>query len=130
MLNQLSVRKHLEYRMDVVKFFVKPAFAAAVMGAAAFGIYHGLMLLLPLSRVVLLIAIGVAVCVYAAVLLMIGGVEEEELLAFPKGRMLVAIAKKLHLLSDGPKKAKKRKPVKKKKRKRKKKRKKKGGVSL
>ena len=49
-LNQISVRKHLEYRMDVVKLFVKPGFAAAVMGAAAFGIYHGLILLLPVSR--------------------------------------------------------------------------------
>ena len=124
-LNQLSVRKHLDYRMDVMKLFVKPGFAAAVMGAAAFGIYHGLMLLLPVSRVVLLIAIGVGVCVYAAILLMIGGVEEEELLAFPKGMMLVAIAKKLHLLSDGPKKEKKGKRVKKKKRRRRKKRKKK-----
>ena len=124
-LNQLSVRKHLDYRMDVMKLFVKPGFAAAVMGAAAFGIYHGLMLLLPVSRVVLLIAIGVGVCVYASILLMIGGVEEEELLAFPKGMMLVAIAKKLHLLSDGPKKEKKGKRVKKKKRRRRKKRKKK-----
>ena len=124
-LNQLSVRKHLEYRMDVMKLFVKPGFAAAVMGAAAFGIYHGLMLLLPVSRVVLLVAIGVGVCVYAAVLLLIGGVKEEELLAFPKGRMLVALAKKIHLLSDGPKKVKKGKRVKKKKRRRRKKRKKK-----
>ena len=129
-LNQLSVRKHLEYRMDVMKLFVKPGFAAAVMGAAAFGIYHGLILLLPVSRVVLLIAIGVGVCVYAAVLLLIGGVEEEELLAFPKGRMLVAVAKKLHLLSDRQKKGKKRKRVKKKKRTRRKKRKKKEEASL
>ncbi|MBD5517042.1 MAG: polysaccharide biosynthesis protein [Lachnospiraceae bacterium] len=129
-LNQLSVRKHLEYRMDVMKLFVKPGFSAAVMGAVVYGVYYGLMLLVPVSRVVLLVAIGVGVCVYAAVLLLIGGVQEEELLAFPKGRMLVAIAKKLHLLSDGPKKAKKRKPVKKKKRKRKKKRKKKEEASL
>ena len=128
-LNQISVRKHLEYRMDVVKLFVKPGFAAAVMGAAAFGIYHGLILLLPVSRVVLLVAIGVGVCVYGAVLLLIGGVEEEELLAFPKGMMLVAVAKKLHLLPDGPKKWKKVKRVKKKKRKRRKKRKKKEGAS-
>lgn len=129
-LNQFSVRKHLDYRMDVMKLFIKPSFAAAVMGAAAFGIYHGLMLLLPVSRVALLVAIGVGVCVYAAVLLLIGGVEEEELLAFPKGRMLVAVAKKLHLLSNGPKKTIKGKRVKKKKRKRKKKRKKKEEASL
>ncbi len=121
-LNQLSVRKHLEYRMDVVKLFLKPFLAALVMGAAVYGVYHGLILLIPVSRMVLLIAIGAGVCVYAAVLLFIGGVTEEELAAFPKGGMLVHIAKKLHLLSDETT-AKNRKRKKKKRRKRKKKKK-------
>lgn len=121
-LNQISVRKHLEYRMEVVKLFLKPLFAAAVMGAAVYGIYHGLILLIPVSRMVLLIAIGVGVCVYGAVLLLIGGVSEEELASFPKGLMLVHITKKLHLLPDKP-------SGKKKKRKKKKKRRKKRRVS-
>ncbi|MDE7247242.1 MAG: polysaccharide biosynthesis protein, partial [Lachnospiraceae bacterium] len=90
-LNQFSVRKHLEYRMDVVKLFLKPLFAATVMGGAVYGVYHGLILLIPVSRVVLLIAIGAGVCVYGAVLLLIGGVSQEELAAFPKGAMLVHI---------------------------------------
>ena len=47
------------------------------------------------------------------------GVSEEELLAFPKGALLVRLAKKLHLLSDG----KKRRRVKKKKKRRRKKKK-------
>lgn len=117
-LNQLSVRKHLEYRMDVVKLFLKPLFAALIMGAVVFGVYHGLMLLVPVSRVVLLLAISIGICVYGAILLLIGGVTEEELWNFPKGEMLVQIAQKLHLLSDweAP-----RKKMKKKKRKRKKK---------
>lgn len=70
------------------------------MGAAVYGIYHGLILLIPISRVVLLVAIGVGVCIYGAVLLLIGGVTKEELAAFPKGAMLTHIAEKLHLLSD------------------------------
>ncbi len=118
-LNHLSVRKHLEYRMDVVKLFLKPLFAAVIMGAAAFGVYHGLILLIPISRVVLLIAIGIGVCVYGAVLLLIGGVSREELLAFPKGYTLVHIAEKLHLLSDEPEKTGKRKRRKRKKRRKK-----------
>ncbi len=99
-LNHLSVRKHLEYRMDVVKLFLKPLFSALIMGAAVYGVYHGLILLIPFSRVVLLIAIGLGVFVYGAVLLLIGGVTEDELWEFPKGALLVQIAKKLHLLSD------------------------------
>lgn len=99
-LNQLSVRKHLEYRMDVVKIFLKPAFSALIMGAVVFGIYYGLMFILPVSRLVLLVAIAVGMCVYGAILLLIGGVTEDELWDFPKGALLVRIAKKLHLLPD------------------------------
>lgn len=98
LLNQWSVRKYLKYRLDVIKIFIKPGFASLVMGAAAYGIYHGLYMLIPVSRLVLLIAIGVAACVYFVVLLLIGGVSEEELKAFPKGTMLVHYAKKFHLL--------------------------------
>ena len=126
-LNHLSVRKHLEYRMDVVKLFLKPFFAALIMGAVVFGVYHGLILLIPISRLVLLAAIGIGVCVYGAVLLLIGGVSREELLAFPRGYTLVHVAEKLHLLSDRPEGTRKKK---KRRRKKKKKRRKKGQASL
>ena len=98
LLNQWSVRKHLKYKLDFVKIFLKPGFAALVMGAVAYGVYHGLYILIPVSRLVLLIAIGIAACVYFVVLLLIGGVSEAELKAFPKGAMLVHYAKKFHLL--------------------------------
>lgn len=114
-LNQLSVRKHLAYRLDIVKIFIKPGFAALVMGAAAYGVYHGLYLLVPVSRVVLLVAIGIGICVYGVVLLLIGGVNEEELRAFPKGAFLVHMAKKFHLLREKPEKRKRRRKVRKKK---------------
>ena len=100
LLNQWSVYKHLNYKLDNVKIFLKPGAAALVMGIVAYGVYHGLYLLIPISRLVLLIAIGIAVCVYFAVLLLIGGVSESELKAFPKGMMLVHYAKKFHLLHE------------------------------
>ena len=100
LLNQWSVHKHLKYKLDYVKIFLKPGAAALVMGIVAFGVYHGLYLLIPVSRLVLLVAIGIAVCVYFAVLLLIGGVSESELKAFPKGMMLVHYAKKFHLLHE------------------------------
>lgn len=119
-LNQWSVRRNLDYRLDIVKIFLKPLFSAGVMGAVAFGVYHGLILLIPVSRIVLLVAIGVGACVYFAILLLIGGVSEEELSAFPKGELLVRLAHKMHLLPEG----KKRQRVKKKKKRRRKKKKK------
>ncbi|MGN0279385.1 MAG: polysaccharide biosynthesis C-terminal domain-containing protein [Lachnospiraceae bacterium] len=100
LLNQWSVHKHLKYKLDYVKIFLKPGAAALVMGVVAYGVYHGLYLLIPVSRLVLLIAIGIAVCVYFAVLLLIGGVSESELKSFPKGMMLVHYAKKFHLLHE------------------------------
>lgn len=117
LLNQWSVKRHLDYRLDIVKIFIKPLLSAGVMGAVVFGIYHGLILLVPISRIVLLVAIGAGACVYFAILLLIGGVSEEELLAFPKGTMLVHLAHKLHLLPE----EKKRRRVKKKKRRKRKK---------
>lgn len=97
-LNQISVRKHLGYRQEVVRTFIIPFIASLVMGAAAYGIYHGLYILLPVSRVALLIAIGIGAMVYFALILLMGGVTEKELKSFPKGTMLVHFAKKLHLL--------------------------------
>lgn len=125
-LNQVSVARHLEYHMDYMKIFVKPGIAALVMGIAAYGIYHGLYLLIPLSRVVLLIAIGIGALVYFIVILRIGGVTESELRAFPKGTMLTHYAHKWHLLreqeAEKPRRKKKKKALRKRKRRRKKKR--------
>ena len=92
------VRKHLKYKQEMMKTFVKPLVSAVVMGAVTFGVYHGLYLLLPVSRIVLLIAIGLGACVYFVMILFIGGVNEQELRAFPKGAMLVHVAKKMRLL--------------------------------
>ena len=55
-------------------------------------------MVLPVSRVVLLVAIGIGAMVYFAMILLLGGVNERELREFPKGAMLVHIAKKVHLL--------------------------------
>ena len=97
-LNQISVRKHLGYKQEIMKTFIKPLLASLVMGAVAFGVYYGLYMLVPVSRIVLLVAIGIGAAVYFVVILLIGGVNEQELKAFPKGTMMVHFAKKLHLL--------------------------------
>jgi stage V sporulation protein B len=100
LLNQWAVRRHLQYKLDMVKIFLKPTLAALVMGAVAYGVYHGLYLLVPISRLVLLIAISIAAFVYFVMLLLLGAVNENELRAFPKGELLVRYAKKLHLLHE------------------------------
>ncbi len=126
LLNWFSVRRHLGYRQEIVRTFLKPFAASLVMGAVAFGMYESVYMLLPVSRIALLAAIGVGVVIYFLVILLIGGVNEQELLAFPKGAFLVRCAKKLHLLHDdghGPRESaarRKEKPEKRKRRKKKK----------
>lgn len=120
-LNQIAVARHLSYRLDFVKIFIKPGIAAIVMGAVVYRVYRFFYQFLPLSRIVLLVAVVVGAVIYFAVLLGIGGVTETELLAFPKGGLLVRWAKKLHLLREEAPVSKKKKKRKKKRRRRKKK---------
>lgn len=97
-LNQISVRRHLKYRQEILRTFILPFISSLIMGAVAYGVYYGLYRILPVSRIVLLIAIGIGAMVYFAMILLTGGVTEKELKSFPKGTMLVHFARKLHLL--------------------------------
>ena len=97
-LNSRSIAKYMRYRQEVVRTFLIPAAASAIMGVAAFGVHKGMMLVLKSNAVATLAACVAAVVVYAVALLLLKGLSEEELLGFPKGRTLVSIAKKLHLM--------------------------------
>lgn len=97
-LNQISVRRKLGYRQEIVRTFIIPFISSLVMGAVAYGVYYGLYRFLLVSRVALLAAIGIGAMVYFVMILFMGGVTERELMAFPKGAMLAHLAKKLHLL--------------------------------
>ena len=98
LLNQISIRKTLGYRQEVVRTFIKPLLASAVMGVCAFLVYKGLYALSSISVLSLLIAMGVAVVVYFACLILFKGMTESELRAIPKGYLIVRIAKKCRLL--------------------------------
>lgn len=98
LLNGYSLKRLLHYRQEIRNTFVMPSFAAAVMGVAAWGVYHGLYQLVKSNALCLFGAIGIAGCVYFIVLLKIGGVGERELRSFPKGTLLIRVAKKTGLL--------------------------------
>lgn len=97
-LNHAAVKKYLGYREDIAKTYLLPGLAACWMGAAAYGVYEGVYYLIKLNRLSLIIALGVAVVVYFVLVIRMGAVNEAELKAFPKGAMLIHIAKKMHLL--------------------------------
>lgn len=93
-LNQLSVRRALGYRQELVGSFGIPFLASALMGAAARAVYELVYLLTESMRIAVLPAVAVAVVVYFVMMLLLRGLTEEELRGFPKGYLLVKIAKK------------------------------------
>lgn len=97
-LNSRSIAKCMRYRQEVIRTFLIPTAASLIMGAAAFGIYRGLMALIKSNAAATLAACVGAVLVYGISLLLLKGLSEEELRNFPKGTMLLAVAKKLHLM--------------------------------
>ena len=92
--------------IDVKKTYVLPSVASAVMGIAAFALYSALSALLAtvitrpyfLNLICAGISILVAIFVYFAVLIKIGGAAREDILKFPKGRSLVKALEKIKLL--------------------------------
>ncbi len=83
-----------EYRHTVVM----PAMAAAVMGAVTWASYKGCYYVSHSNVLSMAVSVVLSVLVYFVALMKIGGFTEEQLTGFPKGRLLVKAAKKLHLL--------------------------------
>lgn len=97
-LNQISVRKAVGYRQEVLKTFVIPFAASLFMGAFAWAVYEGLLMMTGSMRISVIPAILAGACVYFAMLIILRGVTEKELRGFPKGHLLVRAAKKCRLM--------------------------------
>lgn len=97
-LNWISIGSHLQYRQEVVRSFLLPAFSALGMGLITGGFYMGMSHLFGMRRWITVSAICVAIMSYFILLFLCKGVNEDELLEFPMGRTLLTIAKKTHLL--------------------------------
>lgn len=97
-LNGRAIRRYLKYRQEVVRTFLIPGIASAIMGGAVYGVYQLLMKLIKMNAVATILSIVVGVMVYGVFLLLMHGLTEKELKAFPKGYLIIRIAKKMHLL--------------------------------
>lgn len=99
-LNNLAIRKYLKYRQEVLRTFVIPLAASAVMGVVSKLLYNVLFTVLGGGTAAMLLSLAIAVLVavltYFISLLAMRGLKERELRAFPKGYLLVKAAKKLH----------------------------------
>ena len=97
-LNALAIRRYLNYKQELRQTYIIPGMCAIIMGVVCFAAYKGLGILTSSSLILTIIPTALAVIVYAALLLKLGGISEIELKGFPKGRSLVLVAKKLKLL--------------------------------
>ncbi len=98
LLNQRAVRRAAGYRQEIVRTFLIPLLAASGMGAFAWAVYEGLLLLTKSPRISVVPAILLGACVYFLLLILFRGVSEEELKALPKGYLLVRLARKCRLM--------------------------------
>ena len=98
LLNQMAVRRAAGYRQEIVHTFLIPLLAASGMGAFSWAVYEGLLLLTKSPRISVIPAILLGACVYFLLLILFRGVSEEELRGFPKGYLLVRLAKKCRLM--------------------------------
>lgn len=97
-LNNLSVKKELAYLLQIKSCFVIPAIASAVMGFVAFVTYKGIYQIVESNVISLIFSILLAASVYFVLLLKWKGLSKEELLQIPKGKQMVYLFEKLHLL--------------------------------
>lgn len=97
-LNQIALAKYSGYRHEWKKSFILPAICSLIMGAVTLGFYYLVYLVIKSNTVACLFAIVIAVFVYFVLLILSKAVDEDDLLSFPKGTLLVKAAKKLRLI--------------------------------
>ncbi len=97
-LNSFALSRHAGYKQEIVKTFLIPTIASAIMGLIAFGGYTLFYQLTKNNLLSIIVAIVIAVVAYAIVLLLLKGLGEDELRRFPKGHLLIALARKFRLL--------------------------------
>lgn len=99
-LNQRALHREIGYKQEKMKTFVIPLMASIIMGVVALISQMILEIILP-QKIATVLTLFVAVIVYGIALLLLGGLTEEEILAMPKGHLLVKVLKKVHLLKEG-----------------------------
>ena len=97
-LNQWAVRRAVGYRQEITRSFLLPFLASIFMGVTAWAVYEGLLLLTASPRIAVIPAILAGAMVYFSMLILMKGISESELRGFPKGYLLVRIAKKCRLM--------------------------------
>ena len=98
LLNIRDIRKACGYRQEWSQSFVKPFIASVIMGIVTYVVYTVINLAYPSRFLGTVIAILVAVIVYAVCILKVGMLSDQDIKDLPKGVKVYKLCKKLHLL--------------------------------
>lgn len=96
-LNWLAIRKYLKYRQELVRTFVIPAIASVIMGVVIVVIDLALQKVAGNLAVVIL-GITLGVIAYFVAMVLLKGIDENDLKKMPGGRTVLTIAKKCKLM--------------------------------
>lgn len=106
-LNWIALKKYANYKQEIVKTFLAPLAASALMGVAtwlSYNAFDSLFITILKGReyvsnmLAVLVSIVVALFVYFAMLLILRTSTETELKDFPMGTKFIKLAKKLNML--------------------------------
>ncbi len=110
-LNGIAVKKRLGYYQETMKTFILPLVASFWMGIAAYFANMGMNYLIRLiyqdqgmeiaginNAICLLISVIIAVIVYFVFVIKLGVITKKEMKDIPKGRLLLRISRKFHLI--------------------------------
>ena len=98
LLNGYGIYRHLGFRQEIKKTFLIPALSAGIMGVVVYVIYMVLQMTLKINAISTVVSIGVGAAAYFVLMLVLKGMDEDDLLSFPGGRKLIALGERLHLL--------------------------------
>lgn len=98
LLNAHSIKKYSGYRQEFKKTFLIPAIASAGMGFFVWLVYFLLDKAFQNNIVGTISGVLVGILTYFVLLVILHGIEETDMQKFPKGDLMIKIAKKMRLI--------------------------------
>jgi stage V sporulation protein B len=99
-LNGIAVHRHLEYRQEWDRTFMRPGIISLAMGMVAYGTYHGVHHLVGRNAVSLIVAVAVGALVYFVLAVRWRVLGTAELKWLPHGDRLTALVNYITLQSS------------------------------
>lgn len=97
-LNMKKIKRVTKYKQEIRKTFVIPSICSLIMGIFAYGGYFAVYKVTSRNIIAMPLAIILAVIVYGVALIVLKGLNEDDLISMPMGTKLLKILNKLHLM--------------------------------